>query len=181
MLETINDLIDISRIEAGLVETVFEKENINQVLEDHLEFFLPEANSKRIKLKLAEKVKGDEEMISTDRDKFNSIVTNLLKNAIKYTEKGTVEFGAKIIHQNNQKALQCYVKDTGIGIPEDMLDKVFNRFTRDESHKKSLFEGSGLGLSITKSYIDMLKGDITVKSAPNEGSDFRFTLPLSSS
>jgi signal transduction histidine kinase len=154
------------------------KVNINDLLHDQLEFFLPEAQSKGIEFKLLDTLNEDDKIISTDLEKLNSILTNLIKNAIKYTQEGKVEFGAMRISTTELDVIQCYVRDTGIGIPEEMIDKVFNRFIREDTNNKALYEGSGLGLSISKSYAEMLNGNITLNSELHKGSEFILSLPL---
>jgi CheY-like chemotaxis protein len=109
----------------------------------------------------------------TDRIKLDSIITNLIKNAIKFTTSGSVEFGCRLKTDD----LVFYVKDTGAGIPEDRLNLVFDRFVQADHSSSRPHEGSGLGLSIVKAYICMLNGKIWVHSEPGKGSTFSFSIP----
>ena len=122
-----------------------------------------------------EKVYGEKTLLSTDRQKLEGILMNLIKNAIKFTKKGYVELGNKI---DGEKIL-FYVKDTGIGIPADRIDAIFERFTQADMNLTRDYEGSGLGLSIVKAYVESLNGDVWVESMPGEGSTFYFYLPYS--
>ncbi|MBN1985731.1 MAG: response regulator, partial [Prolixibacteraceae bacterium] len=110
----------------------------------------------------------------TDRDKLMAILTNLIKNAIKYTEKGEVKYGFDI--QNGQ--IQFYVHDTGIGIDKTYQKRIFERFVQADTSTTRAYEGAGLGLSITKAYVEMLNGEIKLISAPGKGSRFYVSFPL---
>ncbi len=112
-------------------------------------------------------------LIHTDKSKFESILTNLIKNAIKYTENGKIEVSC-FIHDG---FVQFCVKDTGIGIPENRIDAIFNRFEQADIADSRAFQGSGLGLAIAKSYVEMLGGKIWVESVEGKGSGFYFTVP----
>lgn len=112
-------------------------------------------------------------ILQSDQEKLYSILTNLIKNAIKYTHSGSVDFG----FETKGKNLQFFVKDSGDGIPEERLGVIFDRFIRNDLHEDDASEGSGLGLSISKSYVEMLGGKIWVKSKVGVGSQFYFTIP----
>ena len=119
-----------------------------------------------------------EAIITTDREKLYAILVNLVKNAIKYTEKGTIEFGYVTTGSPAKLAeLQFYVKDTGIGIPKDRIEAIFERFIQADIPDKMARQGAGLGLTIAKSYIEMLGGRIWIESEEGIGSTFYFTLP----
>jgi len=122
-----------------------------------------------------------ESIIFTDREKLYAILTNLVKNAIKYTDFGSITLGYELKENNTGKYLQFYVKDTGIGIPKDRQDAIFERFIQADITDKMARQGAGLGLSITKAYLEMLGGKIWVESNSGEGSAFYFTLPYTSS
>lgn len=111
--------------------------------------------------------------IRTDSEKVYSILTNLVKNAIKYSKEGTIEFGSV----KRGKTLEFFVKDTGIGIPEDRQSAIFERFIQADITDKMALQGAGLGLSISKAYVEMLGGNIWVESQEGKGSTFYFTLP----
>jgi signal transduction histidine kinase len=122
-------------------------------------------------------------IIRTDKEKLNAILFNLIKNAIKFTKKGSVEIGFSLKttdgeeDQAIQEELEFFVKDTGIGIPLNRQEHIFKRFIQADALDKNALQGSGLGLAISKAYVEMLGGRIWVESKENEGSSFYFTLP----
>lgn len=177
LLNIINDIIDISKIESGLVVAEINESNINEQLEDLFTFFNPEVEARGMKLFLKNKLPVNESVIRTDKDKIFAILTNLIKNAVKYSEKGFIEFGCI----KKGRYLEFYVKDTGIGIAPDKQETIFERFVQIESDGKMTKHGSGLGLSITKAYVELLNGKIWLDSTPGEGSVFYFTIPFKTS
>nr|WP_320023123.1 PAS domain S-box protein [uncultured Draconibacterium sp.] len=179
MLNTINDIIDISKIESGQVELSESEIDLNLVLCELFDFFLPETQKKNIELSFINRSLEKQFTIKTDKYKLNSILTNLIKNAIKYTHNGKIDFGY-IQHENNDKSeLEFFVTDTGIGIPANRQKAIFERFVQADIEDKQAYEGSGLGLAITKAYVEMLGGSIGVESKVGKGSKFYFTLPYS--
>ncbi|MBN2634851.1 MAG: PAS domain S-box protein, partial [Prolixibacteraceae bacterium] len=174
MLATINDLIDISKIEAGMIDVKLSEINVNEQLEYLYYFFQPEARRKGLTLEYEKNEKGPAFNCFTDRDKLMAILTNLIKNAIKYTESGGVKYGFEI--QNNK--IQFYVSDTGIGIDKNYQKKIFERFIQADLSTTRPYEGAGLGLSITKAYVELLNGNIKLISAPGKGSRFYVSFPL---
>lgn len=174
LLETINDIIEISKIDAGdnqLNNTQFE------LLEFYLQiinFFKIEAEAKGISLNSNTNFNKGSKKITSDKYKIESILTNLIKNAIKFTTEGSIEFGGFIL----ENKLLFYVKDTGRGIPQDRLDVIFERFMQADLKLTRAHEGSGLGLSIAKAYSDSLNGKIWVESELNIGSCFYFSMPI---
>jgi signal transduction histidine kinase len=177
LLDSINDLINMSRIEAGLIDIVRKDEDLNEITDDLFQFFAQEAKEKGLKFSFTSKLPETYKVVQTDREKYVSIITNLIKNAIKYTFEGSVEFGLRTVSEAENTMIEFFISDTGIGIPADQLDKVFDRFTKINHPKTDAVEGSGLGLSITKSYVELLGGSIFVESEENRGSTFRFRLP----
>jgi PAS domain S-box-containing protein len=173
MLNTVNDLIDISKIETGQMQMVFSMINVNQQLQTLLDFFVLQAKEKNLTLKLNNKINIDNANISTDVTKFDSILTNLIKNAIKYTDYGTIEVGCSC----EGNLFHFYVSDTGIGIPKHRQEAVFKRFEQADINDSRAIQGSGLGLTIAKAYIEMLGGKIWLESQEGKGSVFNFTLP----
>jgi signal transduction histidine kinase/CheY-like chemotaxis protein len=172
LLNTINDIIDISKIDAQQMQITNEEVSINENIYDLYNFFKIQCDDNKVSLKLD--ISSQDVKIFTDRNKFNSILTNLIKNAIKFTETGEIIIGYK----TNTEDYLFYVKDTGIGIPKERHSAVFNRFVQADIEDKNAFQGSGLGLSIAKAYIEMLEGKIWVESEINKGSTFYFTIPL---
>jgi len=182
MLNIINDIVDISKIEAGLMELNIKESNINEQIEYIYTFFKPEVEAKGMQLSYKNMLPLKEATIKTDREKLFAILTNLVKNAIKYSNEGSIEFGyvlkmgGESANQSRNAELQFYVKDTGIGIPKDRQVAIFERFIQSDVEDKSI-QGAGLGLAITKVYIEMLGGKIWVESEEGIGSTFYFTLP----
>lgn len=173
MLNIINDLISISKIESGQMEVSITNLNISEQLNVLLDLYTPEACKKGISLFLHHYSKKNRVVIETDSEKVYTILTNLIKNAIKFTNKGSVEFGCEA--KNN--FLEFFVKDTGIGIPENKREIIFSRFGQADSSIASNYDGAGLGLSISKAYIEMLGGQIWFESEEGKGTSFYFTIP----
>jgi signal transduction histidine kinase/AmiR/NasT family two-component response regulator len=174
MLNIIDDLIDISRIEAGMVEIKNEHTNIRQLLYELLLLFTPESQKKGISLHSKIDLPSREFMIHTDKTKLAQVITNLLKNAIKFTsDRGEIELGCRVDGDSN---LIVYVKDNGAGISKEIQEKIFERFHQGEGPSKQ--EGVGLGLAISKAYVELMGGTIKVESEPGEGSVFSFSIPL---
>ena len=173
MLNIINDIVSISRIESGLVEINLKELYINEQLEYLYNFFKHRVENKKIDFSFKSSMPLKNSIVQTDPEKFMSIFSNLIKNAIKYTEKGLIEFGYNI----KGNFYEFYVKDYGIGIPEDRQGAIFERFVQADIEDKMARQGAGLGLSISKAYVEMLGGKIWVKSEEGKGSVFYFTLP----
>jgi PAS domain S-box-containing protein len=182
MLNIINDIIDISKIEAGLMKVSLSESNINEQIEYIYTFFKPEVEAKGIQLFYRNALPEKSAFIHTDREKIYAILTNLVKNAIKYTRKGSIEFGYTKQTKNTEIMqdlnLQFYVRDTGIGIPKDRQQAIFERFIQADISDRRAYQGAGLGLSITKAYVEMLNGKIWVESEEGIGSCFYFTIPF---
>jgi hypothetical protein len=174
MLNTINDLIDISRIESGQVNIIKTQINFNQQLNYLYNFFKPEADEKALSFTYEPTIEDNEAFIFTDEEKFAAIISNFLKNAIKYTPEGHVQFG----YHNIDNCIEFYVRDSGIGIPADKHNAIFERFVQADLSITKPYEGSGLGLAICKAYAEMIDGKIRVKSQLNEGAIFYLTLPF---
>ena len=177
MLNIINDIVDISKIEAGLMKPDINESNINEQIEYIYTFFKPEAEAKGIKFSFRNTLPQKEAIIKTDREKLYAVLINLVKNAIKYTKEGSIEFGYKRVETQCIEHLQFYVKDTGIGIPKNRQEAIFERFIQADIEDKMAYQGAGLGLAITKAYVEMLGGKIHVESEEGMGSTFYFTLP----
>ncbi len=177
MLNIINHIVDISKIEAGLMELDCREYNINDQLEYIYTFFKPEADSKRIKLFFVNSLPDNEAIITTDHEKLYAIFTNLVKNAIKYTNEGSVEFGYRINKDTKPAEFEFYVRDTGIGIRNDRQEAIFERFIQADFTDKMAYDGAGLGLAVTKAFVEMLFGKIWVVSEVGKGSTFYFTMP----
>lgn len=175
MLDIINDLIDISKIESGQVEVKKQLFSITELMDELLEFFTPEARNRGINLDYVIRLQGHSANIETDRTKLSQIIINLIKNALKFTSRnGSIEFGCSVL---NDQYLNFYVKDNGMGIRKELQRKIFDRFRQGDTSNLEIHEGVGLGLSITKALVEMLGGEIGLESEPEKGSIFFFTLP----
>ena len=174
MLNIINDLISISKIESGQMEISTESININQQFNFLNDFFKHETKQKGLIFCMRCPLPDNKVSINTDKEKFVAILINLIKNSIKYTNNGSIEFG----YEFKGDHFEFYVKDTGIGIPKNKQQMIFNRFVQVDSSISSGYEGAGLGLSITKAYVEMLGGSIWLDSEIGKGTIFFFTIPV---
>ncbi len=178
MLNILSEIMDISKMESGQMDVSLQETNINERLKDTYILLKPEANSKRIDLSFKCNLSDEDAITLTDSNKLYSILTNLVKNAIKYTDKGSIEFGCERVETRHALSLlQFYVKDTGIGIPKDRQEAIFERFIQADIKDIQARQGAGLGLSIAKAFVEMLGGRIWVDSEVGVGSTFYFTLP----
>jgi|GEM_PF-1262199 len=173
MLNIINDIIDISKIEAGLMKVDVTSTNVNEQTEFVYNFFKPEVDAKGMTLTLSKALPFQKSFIETDREKLFAILINLVKNAIKYSISGYINFGYVV----KNGMLEFFVEDTGIGIPKERRAAIFERFIQADITDVMARQGAGLGLAITKAYVEMLGGSIWVESEVGIGSKFFFTLP----
>lgn len=173
LITTVNDIIDISKIETGQVEHTISSISVNLLLNNLFDLYKNEATSKGVKLVVLATLSNDRATILSDYYKLNVIISNLLNNAIKFTNEGIIEFG---YHLKNE-FLIFFIKDSGIGISKGKQRTVFNSFEQADLSSTRAFEGSGLGLSIAKAYIELLGGELWVKSEENVGSEFKFKIP----
>lgn len=174
MLNIINDIISISKVEAGQMDVFLAETNIIEQLDYIHTFFKPEVEQKGLELICKRDYTIKEELIITDREKVYAILTNLVKNAIKFTLDGYIECG----YEKTSTHLKFHVKDTGPGIPKEQHEIIFERFRQGSELLTRNYEGAGLGLAITKAYVEMLGGTIWVESQIGKGACFYFTLPL---
>ena len=177
MLNIIDEIVDISKIESGQMKVDIRESNINEQIEYIYTFFKPEVEQKGMQLSYKYALSSKESVIETDREKVFAIITNLVKNAIKYSDKGTIEFGYILNAASEPNELKFFVSDQGIGIPKDRQEAIFERFVQADIGDKRAYQGAGLGLAITKKYVEMLGGKIWVESEEEKGSTFYFTLP----
>ena len=184
LLKLIEDIIDISKIESGQLTANIKKVDIHYTLAEIHEEFIDKTEfsvKKFIELIFDNDLNNEILEINTDASRFKQILTNLLDNAFKFTDKGEIPFGYYKIIKDNKEFLQFYVKDTGIGLSEKQQKLIFQRFTKAEINKQKLYRGAGLGLSISKSLVEMLGGKIWVDSEENRGATFNFTIPSDNS
>lgn len=174
MLNIINDIISISKVESGQIEVSLAETNLNEQIDYIYTFFKPEAKTKGINLFVSKKLASKDTFIKTDREKVYAVLTNLVKNALKFTNEGSIEFGCEKKGNN----LEFFIKDTGLGISQSQKKIIFERFRQANDTISRVHEGSGLGLAISKAYVEMLGGKIWVESTEGKGSTFYFTIPL---
>lgn len=182
LLSLINDILDISKIESGKMDLTIQPYNLLQMVNEEMILLAPKAKEKGLELKMSvapmlpSGLEGDDIRIK-------QIITNLVNNAIKYTKEGSVKIsvsGLKLISNETGQSmlpLVITVSDTGIGIKEEDMNKLFEKFQRIEEKRNRNIEGTGLGMSITKQLVDMMDGIIEVSSVYGEGSTFKVTLP----
>lgn len=170
LLQTINDIVEISKIESGQLTKHISEVDLRKTFKYISKYFSKDITRKNLTLSLPET--DDQLIIRTDSNKLESILLNLIKNAIKFTDKGSIEIGTKV----NGKLLEFYVKDKGRGIPKERHKAIFDRFVQADLDLTRGHEGTGLGLSISKAYVEFLGGNIWLKSKPEEGSTFFFTI-----
>jgi PAS domain S-box-containing protein len=176
LLIIVNDILDISQIETGKVSLVYEDVIINDLINILFAFFEPQTGSKAIKLHSHKPLSNSLSTICTDKTRLRQVLTNLLNNAIKFTHEGHIKFGYKVIDDN----MEFFVEDTGIGIPEDLHEKVFEPFRQAELEITNHYGGTGLGLTISRKLVELLGGKIWLESQRGRGSVFYFTIPYNS-
>jgi PAS domain S-box-containing protein len=173
LLNTITNYMDISLITSGTM-SLYKKDFLpGQVLREKLAKYKILCSIKNLDISLKIPKKGEELSIRSDPEILRKILAHLLNNAIKFTEKGTIDFGYKI-HRNE---IEFFVKDTGIGIDKESLESIFKHFIKEDRGALKITEGSGLGLSISKGLVELLDGKIRVESEKGKGSCFFFTVP----
>lgn len=172
LLDIINDIIDLSRIESGLVELNPEEVDLNNLLEELYLTYLPECERAGIELFFESKGGKKNSVITCDGTKLRQVLNNMLRNALKFTPEGRVTFG---FDQKGGDEYYFWVKDTGIGVAREQQKHIFERFCQASQPGLAKNRGSGLGLAISKAYVDMMNGDIGVDSEPGKGSTFWFT------
>lgn len=177
LLTIINDILDFSKIEAGMVTIEHIRFNLHELLLSIFNMFFLIAKEKNIDLQL-HKLKNVPEFIMGDPTRLSQILINLVGNSLKFTEQGNINIIVEVIKDDKQNVtIQFKVKDTGIGILEEKISEVFERFTQAKSDTSRIFGGTGLGLSIVKKLVELQSGTIAVESKKDEGSLFKFTIP----
>ncbi len=174
LLRLIDDILDVSLMETNQLKLVYKDCDLQQMMND-LETTYKRKRIELNKVNLDIRIEGPLAalVLHTDCERLRQVFVNLLDNAIKYTEQGSIVFG--YAHQGNK--LRFYVKDTGIGVPEHHKEHLFDRFYKVEDHPEKLFRGTGIGLYLCKNIVKLLGGEIGVNSEINKGSEFYFTLP----
>ena len=174
LLEIVDDIVEISKIQAKIVRLIIKETNLNQMLQRVYDRFKLQASEKNIFLSFETHLDKGGIIIMTDGYKLFQSLINIVGNAVKFTQEGKVEFGYSL----KEDKIEFYISDTGIGIKEEHQPNIFNTFYQAESSITQRYEGTGLGLSIAKAYIELLGGEIWFTSRYGEGSVFFFTVPF---
>jgi len=172
LLNIVNDILDLSKIESDQIHIKSEEIDLNKLIDEIYNSF-QENNNKGIYCTVNKGLHDDSSLVFADGNRLKQIISNLTKNAYKFTKKGSVEFGYSIVNEN----IIFYVEDTGIGISPEYQEKIFERFRQVEFEPSRVFGGAGLGLSISKKLVEIMKGKIWLKSKPGVGSTFYFSIP----
>nr|WP_321453673.1 ATP-binding protein [uncultured Carboxylicivirga sp.] len=177
LLTLVEDIIDISKLDSGQLQIKNAPCKLHDLMSEIYESFHDDIKRRglfNLKLYLKEGVSDENILILTDEHRLKQILINLIGNAVKFTERGFIEFGYT---QVEDQFLQFYVKDTGIGLPDGIEQEIFERFSKFNNDKQRLYGGTGIGLSIAKHLVDLLGGEISVESEAMIGTTFYFTLP----
>jgi signal transduction histidine kinase len=185
MLETIDDIINISKIESGQMDITISRTDINMLVENIYASFKSAATKKGLSIQYENTLFGKDAIINTDSGKIYIILTYLLRNAIKFTDEGSIWFGYKlkpsrgIVDKTVREPaeLEFFVKDTGIGIQPCQLEFIFDSFRQGSESLTKKYEGAGLGLSISRSIVSLLGGKIWIESEARKGATVYFTVP----
>ncbi len=178
LLKLINEILDLSEIESGQGKIVNKSFDLNRLLKDIWQIFESEKavlNREKLSLDLEIPEDGWANQVIMDPSRLKQVLSNLLGNALKFTESGKIAFGYKRLGFNK---IQFYVRDTGIGINQEEQDVIFDRFYKIEGGTKKLYGGTGLGLAISKQLVSLMGGEMWLESKSGVGSEFYFTLPL---
>ena len=187
LMNTIDNIIEISQLQSGKLDVFATEFNIKLLTSELLNSFISDCHAKDLGIKVTHDLVNGREHIFTDRLKLRSILSNLIENAIKYTKRGSIDFGyifktASWICEADEPItpteIEFYVRDTGIGISKAQQTKIFEQFMQADVSTTREFEGTGLGLAITKAYIEGLGGKLWVESEVGKGSTFYFTIPV---
>ncbi len=176
LLNLINDILDLSKLEAQQLKIYETEFSLNSMISEIETLYLNNegVRNKNLKITTSTQLSKNKDYIKADKERLMQILQNLLNNAVKFTDKGKIEFGYKVIDSE----LKFYVQDTGIGIPRDKQTRIFTRFQQEENNFKKQPGGTGLGLSISKGLLNLMDGRIWVNSEEGTGTTFYFTIPF---
>jgi len=180
LLNIINDIIDISKIESGMIDIKIQRMDLNELIDELVGIYKSDArlNAEQVRIVAKKPLENDEANILTDRTRLRQILSNLIDNAVKFTNKGEIEIGYQLIDKTgkmNTPELRIFVKDSGQGIPPSQMELIFDRYHQVREMDEA--KGSGLGLSIVDALVHKLGGKIRVKSDVGKGSEFSLYIP----
>lgn len=173
LLSIISNVLELSKIQTGQIITNISKVSIDQTIDVISKTFALAAEEKGLEIKISNHLQSNDNIIFTDENKLHQVLSNLLGNAVKFTNSGSIEIGVKRINAS----IQFYVKDTGIGISSEKSNSLFQIFTQGDNTLNREYGGSGIGLSISKAFVEILGGRIWFESEVEKGTTFYFTLP----
>ncbi|MGH1375967.1 MAG: response regulator [Alphaproteobacteria bacterium] len=177
LLGILNDILDISKIEAGELQIENVPFHLNTALRQIVQLFTPLAEDHGLELRM-ERDKNAPDVIIADLGRIQQVLRNLVNNALKFTEDGNITLVMRVIEENEKPLIYMAVEDTGVGIPKDKLDTIFEKFTQADASVTRKFGGTGLGLAITEQLVALMDGEIGVDSIEHEGSTFWFKIPF---
>ncbi|MEA2043467.1 MAG: HAMP domain-containing sensor histidine kinase [Bacteroidota bacterium] len=173
LLEIVENIVEMSKIESGSITINISKADVNQVVKRVYNSFESKSAQKHLKFRISEELDYAKAYAYGDFEKISKVLEHLVSNSIKFTFDGFIEIGVR----RKKSYLEFFVKDTGIGIDAGQHDKIFNRFDKQEDHSATDYGGTGLGLPISKAYVELIGGMIDFKSNQSEGSTFFFIVP----
>lgn len=177
LMNTINDIAEISEIQTGGSKVNLTRISINSLIQDLFTRFKPETENKGLDFTSCINLPHDIVYLISDVKKLNTVLNYLINNAIKFTKAGSVALGIRLKEEVKDAPIEFSIEDTGIGIAENKLETIFERFRQADDSSTRQYEGSGLGLTIAKAYVEMLGGTIWGESTEGKGSKFSFTIP----
>ncbi len=172
--KTLDEILEISRFDSKHVELHLEDFSLNNLFDELFNVFTLQAISKGLDIIVYKELLDENAFLKTDKARLYRVISNLIQNAIKFSTSGTIEIGYRL----DQEHVKLFVKDSGVGISKEMLGKVFNRFTQEEEALSRKYDGLGLGLSIVKDNVEILKGSVMVESIKGKGSKFSVSIPF---
>jgi signal transduction histidine kinase len=178
LLALISDILDLAKIEAGKMELQVSAFSLKELVQEAIATIEPLAHKNGNTI--ATQISADIEIVNSDKTKVRQILFNLLSNACKFTSQGRISLSVKKSQNNSTDGFTIEIKDTGIGIPADKLDSLFDAFMQVDSAYNRKYQGTGLGLALSRQLSQLMEGDITVHSELNHGSTFTLTLPINS-
>lgn len=176
LLSLINDVLDLSKIEAGRMELFLEQIGVDELVAEVVAVVQPLVgqNDNRFEPLMADKLGA----VGTDITKLRQVLVNLISNAAKFTSHGTIKLEVRREHEQEREWLEFAVSDTGIGLTEEQLGRLFDAYSQAEAGTNARYGGTGLGLALSREYCRLMGGEITVESIPGRGSTFTVRLPV---